>query len=53
MTRQSKANHFNTFFQANKLNLFKTRERIREINNITEKDTKREKLHPGPQQNYN
>ena len=35
LTRQSKANHFNNFFQENKLNLFKTWEGIREIINIT------------------
>ena len=40
LTRQSKANHFNNFFQENKLNLFKTWEGIREIINITKKVTK-------------
>ena len=40
LTRQSKVNHFNNFFQENKLNLFKTWEGIREITNITKKETK-------------
>ena len=31
LTRKSKANHFNNFFQENKLNLFKTWEGIREL----------------------
>ena len=40
LTRQSKANHFNNFFQENRLNLFETREGMREITNITKKETK-------------
>lgn len=48
LTRQSRANHFSILLQENKLNLFKTWEGIREIINITKKDTKRHKLHPGP-----
>ena len=40
MTRKSKANHFNNFFQENKLNLFKTWEGIRKIINITTKRSK-------------
>ena len=40
LTRQSKANHFNSFFQENKLNPFKTWEVIREIINIAKKETK-------------
>ena len=39
LTRQSKANHFNIFF-SRKLSLFKTWEGIREIINITKKETK-------------
>ena len=37
LTRKSKANHFNSFFQENKLNLFKTWDSIRKIINITTK----------------
>ena len=37
LTRESKANHFNNFFQGNKLNLFKTWEGIRKIINTTTK----------------
>ena len=40
LTRKSKANHFNNFFQENKLNLFKTWEGIRKIINITTKGNK-------------
>ena len=40
LTRKSKANHFNNFFQENKLNLFKTWEDIRKIINITTKESK-------------
>ena len=40
LTRKSKANHFNNFFQENKLNLLKTWERIRKIINITTKGSK-------------
>ena len=40
MTRKSKANHFDNFFQENKLNLFKTWEGIRKIINITTKGIK-------------
>ena len=40
LTRKSKANHFNNFFQENKLNLFKTWEGIRKIINITTKGSK-------------
>ena len=41
LTRKSKANHFNNFFQENKLNLFKTWEGIRKIINITAKGRKK------------
>ena len=34
LTRVSQVNHFNNFFQENKLNLFKTWEGIRKIINI-------------------
>ena len=37
LTRKSKANHFNKYFQDNKLSLFKTWEGIREIINISKK----------------
>ena len=40
LTRKSKANHFNNFFQENKLNLFKTWEAIRKIINVTTKRSK-------------
>ena len=40
LTRKSKANHFNNFFQENKLNLFKTWEDIRKIVNISTKGSK-------------
>ena len=40
LTRQSKTNHFNNFFQENKLNLFKIWEVIREIINIAKEETK-------------
>ena len=40
LTRKSKANHFNNFFQENKLNIFKTWEGIRKIINITTKGSK-------------
>ena len=40
LTRKSKANHINNFFQENKLNLFKTWEDIRKIINITTKESK-------------
>ena len=39
-TRKSKANHFNNFFQENKLNLFKNWKGIRKIINITTKGSK-------------
>ena len=35
--RNSKSNHFNNYFDKNKLNLFKTWEGIREIINISKK----------------
>ena len=38
LTRKSKANHFNNFFQENKLNLFKTWEGIRKIINKENKE---------------
>ena len=38
LTRKSKANHFNNFFQENKLNLFKTWEGIGKIISITTKE---------------
>ena len=41
LTRKSKANHFNNFFQENNLNLFKTWEGIRKIINITTKGNKK------------
>ena len=37
LKRKSKANHFNKYFQDNKLNIFKTWEKIREIINISKK----------------
>ena len=37
LTRPSKFNHYNNHFQENRLNLFKTREGIRDIINITKK----------------
>ena len=37
LTRKSKANHFNKYFDDNKLNIFKTWEGIREIINISKK----------------
>ena len=40
LTRKSKANHFNNFFQENKLNLFKISEGIRKIIDITTKGSK-------------
>ena len=40
LKRKSKANHFNNFFQENKLNLFKSWEDIRKIINITTKESK-------------
>ena len=40
LTRKSKANHFNNFFQENELNLFKTWEGIRKIINIRNKGSK-------------
>ena len=40
LTRKSKANHFNNFFQENKLNFFKTWEGIRKMINITPKGSK-------------
>ena len=40
LTRKSKANHFNNFFQENKLNLLKTWEDIRKVINITTKGNK-------------
>ena len=40
LTRASKPNHFNKFFIENKLNLFRTWEGIREIINISKKESK-------------
>ena len=40
LTRKSKTNHFNNFFQENKLNLCKTWESIRTVINITTKGSK-------------
>ena len=40
LTRKSKVNHFNNFFQENKLNLFKTWEGIGKITSITTKGSK-------------
>ena len=37
LTRKGKANHFNKYFHDNKLNIFQTREGIREIINISKK----------------
>ena len=37
LTRASKFNHYNKYFQENRLNLFKTWESIRDIINITKK----------------
>ena len=37
LTRASKFNHYNNYFQENRLNLFKTWEGIRDIINITKK----------------
>ena len=37
LTRVSKFNHYNNYFQENRLNLFKTWEGIRDIINIIEK----------------
>ena len=37
LTRASKFNHYNNYFQENRLNLFKTWEGIRNIINITKK----------------
>ena len=37
LTRKTKANHYNNFFQKNKLNLSKTWEGIREFIKITKK----------------
>ena len=37
LTRKNKANHFNKYFDDNKLNIFKTWEGIREIINISKK----------------
>ena len=40
LTRVRKFNHYNNYFQENRLNFFKTWEGIRDITNITKKSKK-------------